>query len=373
MRAINHMMSFSPCGIRVCIQEGKDLDSKCSRSFFCQKYPPTFGRRRIKLNNGVKLILSFNLLLILSTLTPGHLWAEITNRIVATVNSDIITLHELNTSIKRLTGLRINGLQLKDETDLYEVRRAVLDNLINEKIAKQQIIRLGIKVTKKDVEEAIEQVKGENNMTQEDLIYSLKLQGITLKEYQERMKRQIERFKLVDYEVKSKIVITEENVREYYQRYAKEYTEADKVRLARVFLKVRNHDDNEEISQVKDLGGEILGRLKEGRDFFEMARIYSQGPAAPEGGDLGWIKLSQVEPELRKRIAKLSPGEHTDLDLAPSGFQIIKLIEEQKGRIKPFEEIRDAIYSKLFKEKVEKRYATWLKKLKERSFIKVIF
>jgi len=373
MRAINHMMSFSTCGIRPCIQEGKDLDSKCSRSFFCQNYPPTSGRRRIKFNNGAKLILSFKLLLILSTLTPCHLWAEITNRIVAIVNSDIITLHELDTSIKRLTGLRIKGLQLKDETDFYEVRRTVLDNLINEKIAKQQIIRLGIKVTKKDVEEAIEKVKRQNNMTQENLIYSLKLQGITLKEYKEKLKREIERFKLVDYEVKSKIVITEENVREYYQRHSKEYTEAGKVRLARVFLKVRNPDDNEEIAQVKDLGREILGGLKEGRDFFEMVRIYSQGPAAQDGGDLGWIKLSQLEPELRKKIAKLSPGEHTDLDLAPSGFQIIKLIEEKKARIKPFEEIRVAIYSKLYKEKVEKRYTTWLNKLKERSFIKVIF
>ncbi|NVM25284.1 MAG: peptidylprolyl isomerase [Desulfobacterales bacterium] len=321
----------------------------------------------------LNVALSLKLYLILFSVTPGLLWAEITNRIVAIVNSDIITLHELNTSIKRLTRLSVKGLQQKDETNFYEVRRTVLDSLINEKIAKKQITRLGIKVGKKEVEEAIEKIKRENNLTQEQLLHSLKMEGATLEEYEEKIKGEIERFHLVNYEIKSKIVITEENVREYYEKHAKEYTEADKVRLARVFLKIRNPDDKEEIAQVKDLGQEILGRLKEGRDFFEMARIYSQGPGAPEGGDLGWIQLSQLEPGLRKKIAKLSPGEHTDLHPAPSGFQIVKLIEEKKGGTNRFEEVRDAIYSKLFKEKVEKRYATWLKKLRDQSFIKVIF
>jgi len=320
-----------------------------------------------------KLIILFKLLLVFFALAPGYLWAEITNRIVATVNSDIITLHELNASIKELTGLSAKDLQLRNEKKFYEMRRAILDNLVNEKITEQQIINLGIKVTVKDVEEAIEKVKKENNLTQEELIYNLKLEGVTLKEYKEKIKKEIERFRLVNYEVKSKIVITEEDMKKYYQKHSKEYTEASKVRLARIFLKVKKPDDKQEITHVKSLGKEILRRLKQGHDFSEMARTYSQGPAGPEGGHLGWIKTSQLEPTLRKKIAILSVGDHTDLDIAPSGFQILKLVEEKKRRLNPFEEIQDAIYSKLFKEKVEKRYATWLNKLRKESFIKVIF
>ena len=345
-------------------------------SFFCQNYPPMVGQRWAvldNLHNGVRLVPSFVLLFILFMLAPDHLWAEITNRIVAIVDGDIITLHELDTSIRRLTGLSAEESRLRDERNFHEVRRAVLDNLINEKITKEQIIKSGIKVSTKDVDGAIEKVKRENNLTQEELIYSLKQEGITLEEYRERIKRDIERFQLVNYEVKSRIVLTEEDLRDYYQRHTGEYREADKVRLARIFLKVRNPNTKAEIDRVKDLGKAILERLKGGHDFSELARLFSQGPAALEGGDLGWIKVSQLEPELRKEIAKLSPEGNTDLNLAPSGFQIIKLIEEKKRKIKPFEEVRDAIYSRLFKEKVEKRYAIWLKKLREKSFIKVIF
>jgi len=320
-----------------------------------------------------KLIIFFTLLLIVFTLAPGYLLAEITNRIVARVNSDIITLHDLNTSIKKLTGSSARDLQLRNEKKFYEIRRAILDNLINEKITEQQIIKLGIKVTAKDVEEAIEKVKKENNFTQEELIYSLKQEGVSLKEYKDELEKEIERFRLVNYEVKSKIVITEEEIKTYYQTHLKEYTEVSKVRLGRIFLKVRSTNDKEEIARVKSLGVEILQRLRQGHDFSEMAKTYSQGPAGQEGGNLGWIKASQLEPTLRKKIDKLYVGEHTDLDLAPSGFQIIKLAEEKKGGLKPFEEIRDAIYSKLFKEKVEKRYATWLNELRKESFIKVTF
>jgi len=320
-----------------------------------------------------KLIIFFTLLLIVFTLAPGSLLAEITNRIVAKVNSDIITLHDLNTSIKKLTGSSAKDLQLRNETKFYEIRRAILDNLINEKITEQQIIKLGIKVTAKDVEEAIEKVKKENNFTQEELIYSLKKEGVSLKEYKDELEKEIERFRLVNYEVKSKIVITEEEIKKYYQTHSKEYTEVSKVRLERIFLKVRSPNDKEEIARVKSLGLEILQRLRQGHDCSEMAKIYSQGPAGPEGGNLGWIKVSQLEPVLREQITKLLVGEYTDLNLVPSGFQIIKLAEEKKGGLKPFEEIRDAIYSKLFKEKVEKRYAAWLNKLRKESFIKVTF
>jgi len=320
-----------------------------------------------------KVIILFTLLLIVFTLASGHLLAEITNRIVARVNSDIITLHDLNTSIRKLTGSSAKDLQLRNEKQFYEIRRAILDNLINEKITEQQIIKLGIKVTAKDVEEAIEKVKKENNFTQEGLINSLKQKGVSLKEYKDEVEKEIERFRLVNYEVKSKIVITEEEIKKYYQTHSKEYTEVSQVRLERIFLRIRSPNDTEEIARVKSLGVKILQRLQQGHDFSEVAKIYSEGPAGPEGGNLGWIEKSQLEPTLREKIDKLIPGEYTDLDLVPSGFQIIKLAEEKKGGLKPFKEIRDAIYSKLFKEKVEKRYTAWLNKLRKGSFIKITF
>jgi peptidyl-prolyl cis-trans isomerase SurA len=317
--------------------------------------------------------LLLTLLVTVCTPSPAFLLAGTTNRIVAHVNSEIVTLYELNAAIEKFVGVSANEFQGKDEERFYQIRRAVLDNLINEKIAHQQIDKLGIKVTAEDVDEALEKVKRDSKLTQEELVHSLKLEGITLEEYRERLKREIERARLVNAEVKSKIVITEKEAREYYQQHANEYEEAPMVRLARILLQVEDPGDQEEIAQVESLGRELIAALAGGRDFFELAKNYSKGPASEEGGDLGWIRLGQIEPTLREKIARLSAGQYTDFHRAGSGFQIIKLVDEKKGGVKPFAAVSDSIYSKLFKEKIEKKYALWIKELRDKSFIKVVF
>jgi peptidyl-prolyl cis-trans isomerase SurA len=329
------------------------------------------GSRRIIDTVGGAFLLV--VLCILCTAAPTNLRAEITNRVVATVNSDIITLFELNNLIEQVTGLSIANLRLRDEDRFLQVRRAVLNNLINQKIAEQQIRKLGIKVAERDIDEAIEKVKEENGLTQEELISTLRLEGITLKEYKERVKKEIERSRLVNYEVKSKIVITEEDLRNYYQEHIEQFSEIHKVKLARILLKIENPAHKEGLAKARDLGEEIVRNLRGGADFSNMAKAYSQGPAGPEGGYLGWIPFDQLDPSLKKRIVKLSPGEYTELHTCPYGVQIVRLIDERKERVKPFEEVRDAIYSKIFKGKVEDKYAAWLSKLREESFIKVVF
>ena len=145
--------------------------------------------------------------------------------------------------------------------------------------------------------------------------------GYTIKE---KMKKEIERFRLVDYEVKSKIVITEEDLNKYYQENHREYTETHELKLARIYLKIENPDDKDEIDRVKDLAEEIMRRLEQGDDFSDMAKAYSQGPAGPEGGCLGWIPFAQLQSSLKKMIARLSPGECTDVWVGQSGIQIIR-------------------------------------------------
>jgi peptidyl-prolyl cis-trans isomerase SurA len=326
---------------------------------------------RFPCRSGVVLLIV--VLCTLWTAVPSNLRAEITNRVVATVNSDIITLYELNRTIEQVTGLSISNLRLQNEARFYQIRKAVLNNLINEKVTEQQIRKLGIRVTERDIHEAIERVKRENRITQEEMLTSLRLEGITLKEYKERVKREIERARLVDFEVKSKIVITEEDVRNYYQKHVEQFLKARKVKLARILLITKNPADKAELAKAKDLGKEILRNLEGGSDFFDMAKAYSQGPAGPEGGCLGWILFDQLDPSLKKRIVKLSPGEYTEVHECRYGVQIVQLIEERKGGVQPFEEVREAIYSKIYKGKVEEKYTDWLSKLREQSFIKVVF
>jgi peptidyl-prolyl cis-trans isomerase SurA len=104
-----------------------------------------------------------------------------------------------------------------------------------------------------------------------------------------------------------------------------------------------------------------------------LAKEFSQGPGADEGGNLGAFKADQLEPDLRKALEGIEAGQVTDLIIKENGIQIIKLIKRQKAQARPLEEVRETIYATLYQQEVNKRYMAWIKELRKESYTKIIF
>ncbi len=299
--------------------------------------------------------------------------AEICNRVVAQVNNDVVTLYELDNKIKELTGYDSGELKMKNEKKYIETRRKVLDLLVDEKIAFEKIREMGIEVTPGEIDEAIERIKESNQLTQEGLIAGLKKEEVSLKSYREEIKRQLERNRLINYEVKSKIIIREEEIKDYYSNNKDKFSIIAEVHLATIFLKQEDPSNQEETVALLRKAEEIVLRLKKGEDFGKMAREFSQGPGAEDGGDLGLFKTAQLDPELLKVLKGMSTGDVTRPIIRQAGIQIVKLLEKQDSGVKPFEEVRDAIFEILYKEEIDKRYSSWIKGLREKAYTKIIF
>lgn len=258
--------------------------------------------------------------------------AEIANRVVALVNSELITLYELNKRIRDVTGRDPGDLKMKDENAYLKLRRQVLDILINEKITLEKVQEFGIQVTPKEVDAAIERVKQSNQLTQEDLIVSLKNNGMTYEAYQEKIKSDLERAELINYEVKSKIIIRDEKIKAYYDAHIDQFSSGEKVHLAAIFLKQENPSDEDEALALHRKGEEITSIIKKGENFAKIAKKVSQGPGAEEGGDLGFFKVSNLDPELTKVVKEMSPGDVSRPIIRPSGIQIIQLVSREGGK-----------------------------------------
>lgn len=302
---------------------------------------------------------------------PPILRGEIANRVVAVVNSDIITLYELNARMKELTGLAPDDLRRRDEKGYFETRRRILDLLIDEKLTQEKVRELGIKVTPKEIDAAIEDIKRTKNLTQEDLIAGLKQRGLTYEAYRENLKGEIERMRLVGYEVRSKIIIREEMIKEYYERHQAEFTKDERVRLAVILL--ANQKPGSGGDKLSGRIEEVTNRLREGEDFAELAKRFSDGPGAGEGGDLGFFKVAELDAQLQKLVSDLKEGEVRGPVERPNGIQFIKLLARESGGVRPFEETKEAIYDALYREEVNRRFASWIKELRERAYTKVIF
>ncbi len=298
---------------------------------------------------------------------------EITNRVVAIVNDEVVTLYELNTMMQLLTGIPSAQLKSKSEDMYFKTRQKVLDDLVDQKIVLEKIKTLKIEVTAKEVDQAVERVKTDNQFTQEDLLAELKAQGSNYESYRESIKKELERIQLINYEVKSKIILREEEIEKYYNTHRDEFTREGKVRLALIFLKQEDSADKNEARALYQKAEEILAMIKDGKNFANLAEKFSNGPGASEGGDLGVFKMSQLNPEMAEIIKDLSAGEISKPIIRPYGIKIIKVEEKDGGGEKSLEQVQNAIRTILYRKELDKKYSAWIKELRKKAYIKIIF
>jgi peptidyl-prolyl cis-trans isomerase SurA len=315
----------------------------------------------------------FFLILVTSLWLEPLFAAEVCNRVVAVVNNQVITLYELNNRMKEMTGATPDELKLKNEAMYQDARQKVLELLIDEKIAQAKIKELRIQVSERQVDNFVEKLKRDNQWTQEDLVAGLEKEGLSYEKYRERIRRDIERAQLIEYEVRSKIIIRDEAIQKYYEEHKGTFGVAEKVQLAGIFLMRKNLKSEEEMRELYKKAQEIAAKLKAGADFSQMAGTHSEGPGAKQGGDLGEFTVDHLEPGLKSVIEALPEGGISDPMVRPNGIQIIKVIKKQTGKIRSFEEMKEAIYGTLYQEEVNRRYQNWIKELRENAYTRVIF
>ena len=304
---------------------------------------------------------------------PAH-GAEIVDRIVAVVNDDIITLFELNRSMKPYED-KIYALGYPEEKErkmLFKVREGVLSQLIDKKIEDQQIKRSKINISQEQIDQTIERIKGQNLFTDEDLRHALAKDGLTMEAYRENIKEEILRTKLVNLEVKSKIVITEEDIAAYYEKHLDTYGGKQKYHLRNILITIPTFVDESQKLEIRGKLDEILKELNAGESFETMARNYSESSTAPEGGDLGLFELDTLSPQLQKAIKGMKPGEVTPVLETDQGYQIFFLQEILKTSGKSLKEVSSEIQNILYEENADKKYQEWIEGLRKQSVIKII-
>ena len=320
-----------------------------------------------------KAILSLILAAIIIQFLDLSTEAEIYNKIVAIVNGDIITLYELNKRIREMTGKDPMWLRKYDKKHYEELCKKVLNMLIDNKLAESKAKELGIKVSESDIDNEIKRIEEAQGITHEQFLNMLKAHGLTYQEYREQIRKSIQRMQIMEFEVRQRIVISDKKIKQYYEEHKDEFRKAAKVRIASIFLKVDDPENAYEVQDVMRRAQVIISRIKAGQDFSELAKRFSEGPEADNGGDLGYFTLDELDPQLREIIENMKVGEVKGPIIRPFGIQIIKLLDRQKAGVKPLEEVRDQIRRILYKKELEKRYSVWINELKKKAYIKIMF
>ncbi len=297
---------------------------------------------------------------------------NVTNAIVAIVNDDIITLHDVKQEAQPAVKEAEKKGALSD-ADRIKIRRTALDHLIEKRLTDQKIKELGIRVSDEEIRQAIDDVRKQNNIpSQEALLAALTAQGLTFDQYRAQLQEQIEKLKLVSMEVRAKVQVTESEMRDYYTANLAKYSEEESYRARHIFFKTGPKASPDEIQRSRATALSVLADAKAGKDFAELAKRFSEDPAArKDGGDLGSFKKGDMQPELEKTILALKPGEVSELVSTPIGFHIIKLEARVPGSTKPFESVKADIEDILYRKKSEERFSQWVKDLRGKANIEI--
>jgi len=299
---------------------------------------------------------------------------EVVDRVVAVVNNEIILMSELNEALNPFLN-RLQEYQYSQEEQeqlLYKLREEILAQLINERITDQQAKKAGIEITNKEVDASIERMKQANRLTDEKLRETLSEQGLTMEEFKEKIREQILRSKLVSLEVKSKIVITKEDIKNTFQKESEKYSETNKYHLRSILMRVPAGTDEQDKKAIEAKMLAIHEKLEQGEKFEELASIHSHPSLASSGGYLGAFNPESLAPNIREAVVKLKPGEFSSVLDTDQGYQIffVDKIESEEGR--SLDEASAEIEDRLYKEIVDEKFSSWLQELRNRSHIKIV-
>ncbi len=300
---------------------------------------------------------------------------EVIDRVVAVVNDDFITLSEL-----RETSLSL------DPTSAQPVdERTVLNQMVESKLFEQEAKRRGITVSEDELDASIEQVRARYNLTEEQMEEVLKKQNLTPESFREQWRMQTLGNKLLESQLRNKIVVTDEEVKEYYeQNYgAIDYSSVvqeesgEEVEIAHILISPETPD-------AVGKAQEIAQKAKSGDDFASLAREYSDDSfTAGKGGNLGTFKRGDLIEQLEVAVERTPEGKVTGPIESPAGYHIIKVLnrtEPKSNRKKDKESDDDFFISDSEKEeirqiihrqKAEEQLKTWLTDIREKAYVEI--
>jgi len=295
----------------------------------------------------------------------------VVDRIAAIVNQEIITLSEVEKMPRPLQAEIETEDRLERRERMNEISRKVLERLIEERLIDQEAKRAGIKVTGKEIDSAIEEIKRQHGASQEDLEKALARDGLTPENFRGEIEKQILRAKLVSTAVKVDVPMGEKELRDFYQKNKDRYRSIETYRPAHILLAVPREASPDEVLEIRKKCQDILERIRRGADFGEMALIYSNDISAKDRGELGFFKKGELLPAFEREALRLKMGEVSGIVRTNYGFHIIKLIDRKGGEPLAFEEVGEKVKTDYSNQETEKAFKQFLSTLKAKSVIEI--
>ena len=318
-------------------------------------------------------------LLVLAAVASAR--AEIIEQILVKVNGEIFTKSDLEQ--RQVATLRQKGqaLDLKSDPNnvqlrkmLDEVTPQIIVEAVDEMVLVQRGRELGYKLSDDQFKSVVENIRKENKIeTEEQFQAALKSENMTMADLRRNLERSMIVQRVQQNEVMSKIGVTDEEAKKYYDTHLGEFTTAPTVTLREILVAIPTDPKGVNIAAdeaARSRIDEIRKRVTTGGDSFEkLAAAASDSPSKANSGLIGPLSVNDISPELRKLIEKLKPGDVTEVVRNARGYQIFKLETMTATETLPLDKAREQISEHVFTDKRKVEFQKYIAKLRSQAII----
>lgn len=294
--------------------------------------------------------------------------ADVVDRTVAVVNDEAITESELSELLNPISE-QLTETYRGDELEFYsaQARKEIMERLIEDKLVIQEAKRSKVLVSTDEIEQKMSELKSKFS-SEEEFEKSLSASSMNIKRLKDRVREQLMMARIFDREVRYRVTVNPQEVMDYFKNNPDKFKDSKKVKVRNIIARFRNIgqrlEANKKIKEALDL-------LKNGKDFTEVAKEYSEEPDMDKRGEGVIVKSGQMKDEIDKIIFNLKKGEISNVIETESTLSIFLVEEKIESQEKGIDDVKDDIQNILFQQKLKERFNEWISKLKKDAYISI--
>jgi peptidyl-prolyl cis-trans isomerase SurA len=251
------------------------------------------------------------------------------DRIVAVVNSEVITQYELQSRVR--DSLRELARRGTAPPESAELERQVLERMITERVQLQLARESAIRVDELDLDRTVARIAEANKMSLAEFRKVFEKDGIPFERFREELRNEVLLQRLREREVDNRISIAESEIETFMSEDSESRDGAGELHLSHILIRVPDQATPEQLLRQRARADEVLKRLADGADFAQLAASYSDAPDGLQGGDMGWRSRDHVPDLYAQAAAGLQPGAASPVLRSPAGFHVLKLVDKRSA------------------------------------------
>ncbi|MDP3871970.1 MAG: peptidylprolyl isomerase [Methyloversatilis sp.] len=251
------------------------------------------------------------------------------DRIVAVVNDEVITLHELRSRISETFAQMRSRNVTPPPAEEFE--RQQLERMILEKVQLQHAAETQLRVDDRLLDASLSRIAESNRMDVPQLRAAIEQDGMQWSRFREDIRKQIVMSRLRDREVESRVVVTEGEIANFIANPERKPDQNEEYNVSHILLRVPEGASPEQLIRLKARADAALEQIRKGEEFSRIAASYSDAQDAVNGGSLGWRSLDRLPSLFADAVPKMKLREVSDVMRSPAGFHLLLVVDKRGG------------------------------------------